>query len=318
MDRKSITLSGMWRVRTWLLGGFLWALALPLAAAESGRLKVLTSISPLYSWAVNVAGDHADVENLLPADVGPHDYEYRPRDLRKIKAADVIFLNGLDLESSLARTIAANDPTATKKIIEASAGISTNLLIYDLPVLHVESDATEPHHHHGPANPHIWLDPEFARHAITNFLIALQQADPVNAAAYATNATRYLGQLDTLDRELRATLETLPHRDLVTFHDAFPYFCRRYGLNLAGVIEEVPGASPSPRYLADLSAIVRNQKVRVLFTEPQFDPRLARQLARDLQVSIAPLDTLETGRLSPTAYEDGMRSNLRVLKTSLK
>ena len=288
------------------------------AAAQDHRLRILTSIPPIYSWALNVAGTNAEVENLLPADVGPHEFQFRPRDLRKIRTADIILLNGLGLESSFARTIVASEPGAAGKVIEISATIPTNLLIFEVPTLHLAEGESEPHSHHGEANPHLWLDPVFARFVVTNLLEVFQKADPAHADAYAANARQYLDRLAALDLEIRSTLSLLTRRDVVTFHDAFPYFCRRYGLNLVGVVEEVPGASPAPRYLAALSAVIRNKQVGVLFTEPQFDPRLARQLSRDLKIAVAQLDTLETGRLSASSYEEGMRMNLRVLASSLK
>lgn len=305
------------RLSLWL-GLFLAFVGGDAAESEGRRPRILTSIPPLYSWAASVAGTHADVENLLPADVGPHDYQFLPRDLRKIKAADIILFNGLGLESRFTRIIAANDSAALQRIMEVATGIPTNLLIYTTPELHLESDGAEEHTHEGPANPHVWLDPHFARTTVTNLLAALQRIDPGHSAEYASNGVQYLDRLELLDRDIRSTVVSLPRKDVITFHDAFPYFCRRYGLNLVGVLEEIPGASPSPRYLADLSAVIRTKKVGVLFAEPQFDPRLARQLGRDLGVEVALLDTLETGPLTPSAYEDGIRANLRVLKTSLK
>ncbi|MCW5556739.1 MAG: zinc ABC transporter substrate-binding protein [Verrucomicrobiae bacterium] len=302
-----------------LLAG-IHALTLSLEGAEARRLRILTSLSPLYSWAVNVAGTAADVENLLPADVGPHDYQFRPRDMHKIRSADIILLNGLGIESWFESAIQANAPSAAKKVVEVAAGVPADLLIREIPALHleVEGEQAEAHVHKGPANPHLWLDPWFARHAVTNLLAALRQADAVNAATYEANAAGYIERLHALDREIEAGLAALPRRDVITFHDAFPYFCRRYQLKLVGVIEEVPGSSPSPRYLAALSAVIREQRVGVLFTEPQFDTKLARQLARDLQIAVANLDTLETGRLAASAYEDGMKYNLRALRSSLK
>ncbi|MBN8249089.1 MAG: zinc ABC transporter substrate-binding protein [Verrucomicrobia bacterium] len=305
-----------WRHARLLAAAFL--LTLSTSGAEGRRVRILTSIAPLYSWAANVAGRTADVENLLPADVGPHDYQFLPRDMRKIASADIILLNGLGLEDWFAKAIKADDAVTPKKVVEVAAGVPADLLIREVPALHLDGDAAEAHVHHGPANPHLWLDPWFARHAVTNLLAALQQADPPNAATYAANAAGYIERLQALDREIEAGLAGIPRRDVITFHDAFPYFCRRYQLRLVGVIEEVPGASPSPRYLAALSQVIREQRVGVLFTEPQFDTKLARQLARDLQIAVAHLDTLETGRLAASAYEDGMKANLRVLRSSLK
>ncbi|HAB15964.1 MAG TPA: metal ABC transporter substrate-binding protein [Verrucomicrobiota bacterium] len=302
-----------------VLGLLSWMGCKPSTAAEGKRLRVLTSIPPLYSWAANVVGDRADLQNLLPPNVGPHDYEFRPRDLRKVQEADIIFINGLGVESWLTKAIAANDPGADRKIVEVAAGIPTNTLIYELPALHLSTtEPAELHSHVGAANPHLWLDPGFARQAVSNLLAVLQRADPINAAAYATNAAAYQARLQALDQEFRESLEGLTRREVVTFHDAFPYLCRRYGLNLVGVIEEVPGASPSPRYLAELSQVIRGNRVSAIFVEPQFDTKLARQLAKDLEVGVAPLDTLETGRLAPQSYEDGMRANLKALKRALR
>lgn len=309
-----------WRHGGLLAAVFLLTLALPdsVSGAEGRRVRILTSIAPLYSWATNVAGGAADVENLLPADVGPHDYQFLPRDMRKIASADVILLNGLGLEAWFAKAIKAGDTTTPRKIVEVAAGVPAELLIRDVPALHLDGDEAEAHVHQGPANPHLWLDPWFARHAVTNLLAALRQTDPANAATYEANAAGYIERLHALDREIETGLTGFSRREVVTFHDAFPYFCRRYQLKLVGVIEEVPGASPSPRYLAALSHVIRERQVGVIFTEPQFDAKLARQLARDLRIAVAGLDTLETGRLAASAYEDGMRANLRVLRSSLK
>jgi ABC-type Zn uptake system ZnuABC Zn-binding protein ZnuA len=121
-----------------------------------------------------------------------------------------------------------------------------------------------------------------------------------------------------LDAEALRIFDGLPDRKVVTFHDAFPYFCRRHGLELVGVIEEVPGAEPSPRYLARLSKAIRAGGARVIFTEPQFNPLLARRLAVDLGVRIAELDVLETGTPSKGFYVEGMRRNFRAVEAALR
>lgn len=304
------------RLPRWLL---LVLMSVTQVFGADGRPRILTTLPPLHSWALNVAGEHADVENLLPADVGPHDFQLKPRDLQRINSADVILFNGLGLESWLLKTIESNRGKPGRIMVEAAAGLPTNALIYEVPELKVGTGRTAGHHHHhAGANPHLWLDPVFAQHAVTNLLIALQNADPAHAADYAANAAGYVARLGKLDQEIRDATRQLLRRQVVTFHDAFPYFCRRYGLELIGVIEEVPGTSPSPRYLKDLSTVIRSRGVKVIFTEPQFNPRLARQLARDLDLSVAQLDVLETGALSHSAYEDGMRKNLRSLLEALK
>ena len=285
-------------------------------AAEAPRkLKVLTSILPAYCLAAGVAGDRAVVENLLPPGVGPHDYSLSVRDRRKFDQADVIILNGLGLESWLDRVIKASANNPKRAVVRLADGVTN--LITTVPTLDLgHGHAHE--HEHGDANPHIWLDPQLAAHGVTNILRALQQADPANAAAYATNAQALVKRLQTLDAEIARVLASLKDREIVTYHDAFPYFARRYGLKVLGVVETVPEVNPSPKYLSQLSQVIREHRVPVIFTEAGFPTKLAQRLRDELKIAIAPLDTLESGPLQPAAYEEGLRRNLETLKQHLR
>jgi zinc/manganese transport system substrate-binding protein len=167
-------------------------------------------------------------------------------------------------------------------------------------------------------NPHIWLDPHLAAHAVTNILNALQKADPTNAAGYERNARQYLARLEKLDGELRAGLAPFKGKPVITLHDAFPYFARRYDLRIVGVVENVPEVEPSLRYVGELGKVIRSEKVKAIFSERQSSPKLAEQLAQDYHLAVAQLDTLETGEFKPDAYERGMRNNLRALEEALK
>jgi len=305
------------------------ASALLRAAEPPEKPRVLCSIAPLASWAINVAGDSAIVETLLPADVGPHDFQFRPRDLRRIQAAQLIVINGLGIEDWLDKPLKANASQLEKKLVRTSEGLKAEL-IYEVPqlVLDPKRSKKEAHSHargagdghdHGEsANPHFWLDPVLARHGVSNILQGLVRVDPANGEVYRRNAAAYITRLEALDRELQAAVAVLPNKAIVTFHDAFPYFTRRYGLELVGVIEEVPGVEPSPKYLSELLKVVRARKVKALFTEPQFSPRLASRLAKDLGVVVAELDVMETGRVTPEFYETAIRKNLTSLQNSLR
>ncbi len=304
-----------------------------LAASTAGRaapprLQVLTTLAPLYSWAASVAGDLADVENLLPADVGPHEFQFRPRDLKKVQRAEIVILNGLGVETWLEKTLQNNSlGRPAPRVVRTSDGLAGEL-IYHSPSLKLErtdtkddSDQSHSHPHSTgsePPNPHVWLDPRFASHGVSNILAAFCERDPRHAAGYTRNATAYLEQLATLDADFRKLSSSLTNKSVVTFHDAFPYFARRYGFDLVGVIEEAPAVAPSPKYLSNLSRLITARNVRVIFTEPQYQPRLVRQLTQDLGITSAELDVLETGRPSAGFYIEGMRRNLRSLAANLK
>ena len=304
-----------------LLLGLLAVLRSPAA-----EVRVLTTLPVIYSWAANVAGDAATVESLLPANVGPHDFQFRPSDLRKLAAADVVLMNGLGVDTWLTRAVTRGASKPSRRVITVTDGLQQQL-IHHLTPLAMDSKTSgskkshpDHSHDHGKddANPHVWLDPVFAQHCVSNIVQALCQADPTHAEGYNRRGSTYLQELDQLDTQIRSSLKGLTNRKIVTFHDAFPYFCRRYDLELVGVVEEVPSVDPSPKYLAQLSQAIRKQQVRMIFSEPQFHPRLIQRLASDLSIGVAELDVLETGSASRTFYIDGLRRNLRTLESALR
>lgn len=281
------------------------------AAPASEKIRVLTSFLPIYCFTANIANDLAEVENLLPANVSPHDYQFAPRDLRKLTSAQLFVINGYGMEDWLAKAVKSVKGSKTALIIEAFADLPKERLITSVPYVQLPGErAQQPQ---GIPNPHLWLDPTLAAHAVTNILAALKKADPKNATAYVANANRFIERLRYLDRDLAAALAPTTGSRIVTYHNAFPYFADRYKLSLVGVIEEVPDISPSPKYLAALQKVIRDKNVKIIFTEPQFSPKLAQRISKDTGVPLAELDTIETGPLKPTAYEEGLRRNLETL-----
>jgi zinc/manganese transport system substrate-binding protein len=167
-------------------------------------------------------------------------------------------------------------------------------------------------------NPHVWLDPLLVLHGVTNVLRAMQAADPPQADVYAANATAYIQTLTRLHAEVSALLVPFSGKPIVTFHNAFPYLARRYGLKVVGVVQPVSDVAPSGRYLSELRQSILHHGVKVIFTESGHSDRLPRQLASDLKIAIAPLDTLETGSMDPGRYVQRMRRNAEVIATHLK
>jgi zinc transport system substrate-binding protein len=289
------------------------AVAVFSARGEGRKIKVLATFLPMYCFAASVAGDFAEVDHLLPPGSEPHDFQFTPREMRKVEAADVIVMNGLEIESWLDRVIGSAG--GSKTVVRASDGLSGEF-IASAPYLSLggsggATEATAP-------NPHIWLDPVLASREVTNILATLQKADPANAAGYARNAREYLARLAKLDADLAAGLAPLKGRPIVTSHDAFPYFARHYGLRIVGVIERQAEVTPSLRYLGELGKVIQKEQVRVIFAEVESAPQVADAIGREYGVAVAKLDTLETGEFRPWSYEAGMRKNLRVLEEALK
>ncbi len=314
-------------------GCLIWMLA-ALSGSAAEPLRVLATLPALHSWAAKVAGPDAVVDTLPSASVGPHDFQFRPSDLRRLARADVVVMNGLGVDGWMDKALRNNSAKPGLRVVTVADGLKGQW-ISEVPELsvgsadrenskhdggsdkHAEKHDHHDHAEHGP-NPHLWLDPVFARHGVSNILDTLVALDPAHSDGYRSRAAAYLAELEGLDAEIRSTVARLRDRRIVTFHDAFPYFCRRYGLELVGVVEEVPSVEPSPRYLTELVAAIRKSKVRVVFSEPQFHPRLVRRLAEDLGIKVGELDVLETGTPSPGFYVEGQRRNLKALEAALR
>ena len=276
-------------------------------AAE--KIKVLTTFLPAYCVAANVAGSAAHVENLVPESTTPHDYQLTPSDVRRLNAAQVVVINGLGLENWLQKAFSSTAQNK-RKIVELAVGLEKQLIAAEGEHDHAHGDD---HHHHGHENPHTWLDPLLLAHGVTNVLNALVQADPQHGETYRQNARAYIDKLHALDKSIADQLAPVRARPFVTYHNAFPYFARRYHLQIAGVVQELPDVSPSPKYLANLSRDIRSKKVVAIFTETQSPGRIAARLAADLKLPTGQLSTLEGGALTPAAYEEGMRKNAETL-----
>jgi zinc transport system substrate-binding protein len=276
------------------------------ASAAQARLHVVTGFLPLYCWTAKVAGTNAEVENLLSTRSEPHEYAFTPGDARKLAQADLIIVNGLGLESWLPKFLRGS-PAARNKIIAVSDGAGPELIAGE-----------QSHHDHGAMNPHLWLDPHLAMRGVSNILAAMQRSNPAGRDAFQRNAGAYLAKLHQLDADIRQSLASVTNRAIVTYHDAFPYLARRYGLEIAGVVEQVPGVNPTPKYLSRLGRMMRERGIRAIFVPAGGRTRLAQRIAMDLRVELVELDTLESGLPTSSAYEERMLRNADVLKKYLR
>ena len=131
------------------------------------------------------------------------------------------------------------------------------------------------------SNPHLWMDPEYARAYVRKIRDALMSADPPNAATYRRNAASYDGQLVALVTRTRKKIATIPpaQRTMIIFHNAFLYYNARFGLRTIGVVEIHPGAEPSPQHIAEIVGLARANHVRAVFAEPEYSPKLIQALA---------------------------------------
>ena len=274
------------------------------------KLQVVTSFLPIQSHTLAIAGDKADVKQLLGKDTGPHDFQLTPADVKRLSDADLLIINGVGIEEWLGELIKKSG-NKNLVVVDTSKGIK---LVESPEEIEIGHDHSHAHAHGDGANPHIWLDPVIAIKQAANIVAALQKADPANASAYAQNGKVYEAKLSALDSDYRSTLAPLPNKNLVTFHDAFPYLAARYKLNYVGAISEFPEKDPTPKQLAALVDKIRSLKVGVLFAENGYAPGLLKKIAGETGAKVSELDTLEVGQGTPTAYLDRMGANLESLR----
>lgn len=284
----------------------------PTAVAQ--QKTVVTSFYPIYILARNLTEGIGDItlHNLAAPDTGClHDYQLLSGDMRVLSQAQVLLINGAGMESYL-DTVTAQFPSLV--IVDASQGVA---LLDDQGDATPETENAD-HTHEG--NPHIWLDASNAAQMVQNLGDGLAAAFPEHADILRQNTQQYIQRLQALDQELKEGLSGLAHKDIITFHEAFPYFAKAYGLHVAAVVTREPGEALSPAQLAELVQLVRSLGAPPLFTEPQYPDLAARTLAAETGAPVYQLDPLVTGPMDEsalTAYEDGMRENMRVLKEAL-
>lgn len=284
--------------------------ALSVSLSQAAPLKIVASFLPLYATTKSIVGDRAEVSQLARAGVGPHEFAPKPSDLKTLAGADLLVVNGVGLEEWLDKTV-KEVGSAKLVVVNASAGIAARPNPATLPVPDgVKSDDEGD----SGANPHVWLDPVLEKKQAANILAAVEKADPANAAYYAANAQAYAAKLDALDADFRALFAGLKETNLITFHDAFPYFAARYHLHYLGSIEEFPEKAPSPRALAHVVDLIKQHHVTVLFAEEGYEPKLLRTLAAQTGAVVSEIDTLEVGEPDAGAYLTRMRANLDALK----
>ena len=169
----------------------------------------------------------------------------------------------------------------------------------------------------GQENPHVWVSIFGAIQQVQNIGEQLARLDSNHATLYRANASRYAARLDSLRTRMHAVLDPFAGTEIITFHEAFPYFAREFHLRIVAVVEREPGSEPSAGELAKTVGIVRMHHVGALFAEPQYPAKAAQTIASETGIRVWSLDPAVTGPDDPEAYLHIMESNLIVLKEAL-
>jgi ABC-type Zn uptake system ZnuABC Zn-binding protein ZnuA len=252
----------------------------------------------IADWVAQVGGDAVEVSALVPLGADAHTVQLTPRDVIQLAAADLIVLSGAGLEAGFRAVIAENTEAP---VLDLAAGLDLN------SALDQEASDTDR------VDPHYWLDAGHAIAAVALIAQALGSQAPALASDFGDRATTFRDLISAADEEIAGRLRALtdPQRTLVTFHDAFGYFARRYDLEILGFVVEGPEEEPSAKDIANLVAAMRERGARVIFTEPQFSARVVEQVANETDATIRILHS-QLSEAAPT-YLALLRANAAAL-----
>lgn len=278
--------------------------------ASSEKLTVVATIFPLADFVKNVAGDKVDIVTLLRPGDSPHTYEPSSRDMKAVTRARLLVINGAGLDFWVEKLkSAASDNLA---VVDASLVLEQEGLLLSGDEHEDEADD------HGGTNPHYWLDPVLAQKQVEAIASALAEADPDNGDFYLDNAAACVGELESLDEEIRETTGDFSSREFIAFHASWTYFANRYDLVEAAVIQEAPGKEPSVAYIKGVVDLAKSLKVKAIFAEPQFSTDAAEAIASDSGAKVLLLDPLGgPGLKGRDSYIALMRYNVAQMEKAM-
>jgi len=286
------------RARFWL------SLALALTASPlhaAGRLNVVASFSILGDFVRTIGGDNISLTTLVGPDSDVHVFTPSPSDAKTVADARLLVVNGLGLEGWLPRLLQSSASKAQSVV--ATTGIAP---------LKLGSDA----------DPHAWQSVANAKLYVAKIRDALMAADPADAEAFRSRATRYLAELDALDAEVHAAIGKLPpeRRKVISTHDAFGYFAAAYGIAFIAPLGVSTETEPSARDIAKIIAQVRAEKIPAVFLENISDDRLVGRIAAETGARIGGTlfsDSLTGEKGDAPTYIAMVRHNIKALTSAL-
>jgi zinc transport system substrate-binding protein len=285
------------------------------AGNAADAVDVVAAFYPLQFVAEKVGGDAVNVTNLAKPGAEPHDLELNPEQVAQITDAKlIVFLKGF---------MPAVDEAIAQQGDDRAFDVSTAVPLLDAAAGHEhegeEAAAAEEAEEEGTGkDPHVWLDPTRLATIGDKLAERLGQADPDRAADYTARAAGLRSDLESLDKEYAAGLQTCQRREIVTSHSAFGYLADRYKLEQIGISGLTPEDEPSPQHLAEVAEEAKEHKTTTSFFETLVSPKVAETIAQEVGAKTAVLDPIEG--LQPGSTDDYfsvMRTNLATLKPAL-
>ena len=265
---------------------------------DNSKLQVVSSFYTIHEFAQNVGQEKIDVTLLVPIGVEPHDWEPTIKDVLIIQNSDLIIINGIGFENWVDKL----DENNYRGII---VNTGDEILIKNSDEEYVNDSG----------DPHIWLNPIFAKIQVQTIATNFSNLDPENQQYYQLNAAKYIEQLDLLDSKIRNELSDC-NSDFITFHDAFSYFADEYDLNQHTILSSNNShGEATAKTLENVISLARELNIKVIFAEENVDTRTSQIIANEIGGKVLVLSPLEVG--SDGTYISKMTENLSNLKEAL-
>lgn len=280
-------------------------------AKDDGKVSVVASFYPFAYVVEQVGGSFVNVSNLTTPGTEPHDLELKPKQVAAVQDASLVVYQ--------AHFQAAVDQAVDQAKRSDKDTLDVASLVTLKPAVEEEGHdehAGEDGHDHGDEDPHTWLDPVNMIAVTKGVSTRLAAADPAHADDYAANAAKLIAELTDLDASFTEGLKTCRTRTIVTSHAAFQYLAARYDLHQVAIAGIDPGNEPSPSQLADITQLVRKDKITTIFTEELVSPAIADTIAKETGAVTATLDPIEglSKATKNETYLTLMRNNLQALQ----
>lgn len=236
------------------------------------KLSVYTTFYPLYDLTKKIAGDKANVKNIIPPGVEPHDWEPTTKDVANITNASLVVYLGLGMDSWIGKMQSAS--SSSTKFVEVSKGIT--------PIKQGNS-----------INPHVWLSPKESLVLAKNIKDALISVDSKDKNYYTKNYGNLKNSIVKLNNEYSTNLKNTKLKTFIVYHSAFDYIARDYGLNQVSVVGISEDAEASPAKIVNIIKLIKKEKIRYIFTEPLTSPKPMQTIANETGAKLLPLNTIE-------------------------
>jgi zinc/manganese transport system substrate-binding protein len=284
-------------------------------AEPAGKIRVVATLPDLKALAEAVGSDLVQVESLARGTQNAHDVEVRPSLMVKLRRAELLIVNGLDLDYWADPLVQGSN---NARLIRGGIGqvdASRGIPLLEVPTGRVDRSMGDVHPQ---GNPHYTLDPDTVPIVTANILEGLARVAPEHRGAFEKQRRQFLDRLNSARERWTKLLEPFKGAKVITYHNTWIYFLSRFGLALAGTVEDRPGIPPSPPHLATLIRTMKEQKIRLLIAEPFSDRRVAELVAREAGAKLLVLPPAVGGVKGVNTYLDLFEHNVAAIANALR